>query len=595
MEGFPRCDICGKKIRIRGLMNNAWCSGCISKTLPFVGLISEGDYKGAIRDFREGLGSRASEFQDMRFDPFGDEEKEALKDLDQTLKRCSYTGGDEMATRFQEMAKKEGCSLAMMCHNIRSARGPALELLEAELRRWKVSWDLIGLTETWLDADSEKLMRIAGFTQVCASRKVKSGGGVALLVREGLIFRERPDLGVFIEGFIETVFVEIVRGGNLKNEIIGVVYRPPGGDLAIVNEELGRVLTKTRGHSVYIMGDFNVDLLKAGSHRPTADFLQGFYEGGFYPLVSLPTRITDTSATLIDNIWTNNLEDRIESGLVTVRISDHLPIYSFLGGKNREGDEAERAEWRRRINDDRIFRFSEDLKAWTYDEVRSLGIEANVANFRNGFRDLYDAAFPWVKRNKKKKDIEKPWLDDNDFKNLVKEKGELYSKKIKNKLDQDGVARLAEVSKQVNAMRQKLKRRYFRTKLEDRKGDLRQTWEVLGEVLKGRANKHGGVPCKYFEANGQGITDGDKIAAGFCDFYCKVGPDLAKRIGHERNCSFRDFLGDRVSETLFLCPTTPKEIEELCKNIEASKGMGTVYHLELLRQLLRKYQNHFHV
>ena len=246
----------------------------------------------------------------------------------------------------------------------------------------------------------------------------------------------------------------------------------------------------------------------------------------------------------------------------------------LLGGENREGDISGKAEWRRRVNDKRIFRFSEDLKAWTYDEVRSLGIEANVANFRNGFRDLYDSAFPWVKRSKKKKDIEKPWLDNHDFKVLVKEKGELYSKKIKNKLDQDGVARLAEVSKQVNAMRQKLKRRYFRNKLEDRKGDLRKTWEVLGEVLKGRAGKPGGVPCRYFEKDGQGITDGNKIAKGFCDFYCKVGPELAKKIGRERNSSFTDFMGNRVTDTLFLRPTTPKEIEELCKSIEASKGMG---------------------
>ena len=93
-----------------------------------------------------------------------------------------------------------------------------------------------------------------------------------------------------------------------------------------------RVWVKIRGVSGYIMGDFNVDLIKMGTHGPTSDFLEIFTAGGYYPLVSLPTRLTDTTATLIDNIMTNNLEARMETGLVTVRVSDHLPIFAFVGG-----------------------------------------------------------------------------------------------------------------------------------------------------------------------------------------------------------------------------------------------------------------------
>ena len=44
--------------------------------------------------------------------------------------------------------------------------------------------------------------------------KGRKGGGVALLVRDGLTYRERPDLGTFTEGEFESFFVEIVRGGG---------------------------------------------------------------------------------------------------------------------------------------------------------------------------------------------------------------------------------------------------------------------------------------------------------------------------------------------------------------------------------------------
>ena len=100
---------------------------------------------------------------------------------------------------------------------------------------------------------------------------------------------------------------------------------------------MANILSKVGNVDTYILGDFNIDLLKSGGHRPTLDYLEGFYFRGFYPLISLPTRLTDLTATLIDNIWTNNLEKQIRSGLVTVRVSDHLLIYSLVGGTKEDG------------------------------------------------------------------------------------------------------------------------------------------------------------------------------------------------------------------------------------------------------------------
>ena len=112
---------------------------------------------------------------------------------------------------------------------MRSARGPGMELLEAELRRWGVVWDVVGLAETWLDGESEKGLAMEGYSVVCKSRRSRKGGGVAMLVRDGLTFREWPDLGTFTEGEFESLFVEVVRGGGRRNDVVGVVYRPPGG------------------------------------------------------------------------------------------------------------------------------------------------------------------------------------------------------------------------------------------------------------------------------------------------------------------------------------------------------------------------------
>ena len=205
--GYPRCDSCGQVIRIRNIdSRGAICARCIGEALPFLSILSEKEFKGALREFREGLSSRAREFEGLRFDPFGEEEREILNRLDKAVKGCKYQEGEEISQRLKTFASGSGCSLSLLFHNIRSARGPGLELFEAEIRRWGVPWDLIGLAETWLDAESEKLLNVKGYNAVCASRKAKSGGGVALLIKEGLIYRERRDLGCFREGIFESVF-----------------------------------------------------------------------------------------------------------------------------------------------------------------------------------------------------------------------------------------------------------------------------------------------------------------------------------------------------------------------------------------------------
>ena len=70
------------------------------------------------------------------------------------------------------------------------------------------------------------------------------------------------------------------------------------------------------------------------------------------------------------------------------------------------------------------------------------------------------------------------------------------------------------------------------------------------------------------------MTDGAQIAGGFCDFYCKVGPGLAAKIGKEREGAFLEYMGTRVEESLFWSPTTPAEVEELCRSLVPGKGMG---------------------
>ena len=78
----------------------------------------------------------------------------------------------------------------------------------------------------------------------------------------------------------------------------------------------------------YITGDFNIDLLKMNT------YYNNFYESltgqGFSPMITRPTRLSDDTNTLIDNIYTNNLGKTHISGILTSPISDNLLNFCIL-------------------------------------------------------------------------------------------------------------------------------------------------------------------------------------------------------------------------------------------------------------------------
>ena len=79
-----------------------------------------------------------------------------------------------------------------------------------------------------------------------------------------------------------------------------------------------------------ISGDFNIDLFKFGSHPETDEFMNILGTNFFQPHISLPTRITDHSATLIDNIFFNSLEHYAISGNIINDISDHMANFLII-------------------------------------------------------------------------------------------------------------------------------------------------------------------------------------------------------------------------------------------------------------------------
>ena len=78
------------------------------------------------------------------------------------------------------------------------------------------------------------------------------------------------------------------------------------------------------------MGDFNIDLLNYENHTARNEFVNMMFSYHSQPSILQPTRITDTSSTIIDIYLNNATESNICSGNILSLISDHLPQFAIL-------------------------------------------------------------------------------------------------------------------------------------------------------------------------------------------------------------------------------------------------------------------------
>jgi len=120
-----------------------------------------------------------------------------------------------------------------------------------------------------------------------------------------------------------------------KNIICGVLYRQHNSPEEFI-QYLDRSLEKfsRNGKLVYVLGDFNIDLLKFETCKKNHDFLTTLQSYYFSPCIDKPTRVYGNSATLIDNIFTNCAENISISGNIVSDISDHYTQFCISSNRN---------------------------------------------------------------------------------------------------------------------------------------------------------------------------------------------------------------------------------------------------------------------
>ena len=107
------------------------------------------------------------------------------------------------------------------------------------------------------------------------------------------------------------------------------IYRLPNSKEKEFIKHYRKLLGKFRDTQLdkLIIGlDHNLDLKHHTRHPPTKEFIDINLDNNLMPTITKPTRITRTSATLIDNIIVGKQFYNYEANIRISDISDHLPL-----------------------------------------------------------------------------------------------------------------------------------------------------------------------------------------------------------------------------------------------------------------------------
>ena len=197
----------------------------------------------------------------------------------------------------------------------------------------KTKFDIIAITETSITRQVSLLnnLNLNNYSFKFTPTET-SACGTLLYIANHLSYKCRNDLSIYKKNELESTFIEIVNPRK-SNVIVGVIYRHPSMDLTDFNcNYLNKLLEKISKEqkSIFLLGDFNVNLLNYNEHNQKNEFLDSLASNSFIPLILQPTRITSHSNTFIDNVFSNVIDPGIVSGNLTATISDHLPQFAII-------------------------------------------------------------------------------------------------------------------------------------------------------------------------------------------------------------------------------------------------------------------------
>ena len=446
--------------------------------------------------------------------------------------------------------------------------------------------DIVLFSETWL-TDQSPTLSLPGYVFIHKPRKLKKGGGVELLIKQNIRYRTIEKIK-FVSTAFESLFVELelLNGDKI---VVGSIYRPPNTNASLYNTEYGNMLCslkKLNTKSIILGMDHNMDLLHCDKHQKTEDFVQINLDHLMFPTITRPTRITKSTATLIDNIIiSQNLCSLYESNILIDDISDHLPSVCIIKNAKvfRKKSITIKSRDTRKRNMDAL---KKSLESTDWSGLSTLtNVNDKAELLHNKLIEKIDQFVPFRTHTIKYKNLRRErWLSAGIL-HSIKHSKKLYSKSIRSEATDTEVKEYKAYNSLLQRLKRVAKKNYYGTKCIEFKNNTKMFWKIINEVSGKTNNKDSLIDS--LKIDNIHVYESQKIANTFGKYFATVGERFANKI--PKPCrNIDDYLTKiRQNESsLFMNPCTEIEVQKLIGQLprKASGGHDNISNI-LLKEI----------
>ena len=431
----------------------------------------------------------------------------------------------------------------------------------------------MSFVETWLNDELQSMAQMHGYQLVTKHKRgKKEGGGIGVYVANNIKFKVLDIMiPINLQNKFDCLFIEVEEYS--KPLIIGTFYRTPSMNS---QKEFTDFLTpllselKNTNKEVIIAGDMNIDLLKAGNNSATANYLDAFVANSFIPKITVPTRTTHSSATLIDHVFHKLSNTNTSQGTITHDISDHYS--NFIMIEMKSPIKTHSFITHRLMKPNNIQDFYNALQSHNWSRV----IDCKDANqsytlFLDEYKTLMNNHLPLItKRFNRKYHKVKSWITRGIMNSLVT-RNNIHRKLLKCKNEELRLKLSTELRNYRNILNRTIraaKKMYWQDKFDSCRNDMKLMWRNINDVLSRTKNKHN-FP-DHFMSNRFKITDRERIANEFNKFYCELGPTLAQNIPHKPMIMPHN----NIRQSLFFEPVIESEIINIVTLLKPKSSYG---------------------
>ena len=347
--------------------------------------------------------------------------------------------------------------------------------------------------------------------------------------------------------------------------LICTAYRPPCTNsewIDLFEEELS--IAQTTDLEIILMGDFNFDF-GINLNKKWHNLIELFDLTQF---VSKPTRVTESSSTIIDHIYSTNPENIIESFVPSLSISDHFPI-CFTRKINNKIRKTEHITTRYRsfknFNED-SFRadLASDLNNFTVDQP---DINKDISVWYNIIQKHLDQHAPYKTSRVKTKKLPE-WYNQEIA--LARRKRDNFKQR---KLWADYKV----FRNKTKDLIRKAKRNHFSDTVTKSK-DTKTIWQHFRKVNNKNISSNSGLPEEIIFDNKR-YTKSEDIAAKLNQYFSSISEIFKDTDSEQLDTDFnklKHFVDSKVpNNTYFKIPViTSEQVCRIISTLDSSKAIG---------------------